>query len=41
VCGKQTGHAEVVQVTYDPSVISFDDVLEAFYVMHDPTTPNR
>ena len=41
VCGKQTGHAEVVQVTFDPAVITFDDVLEAFFVMHDPTTLNR
>jgi len=36
-----TGHAEVVQLTYDPSVITFREILEIFFVMHDPTTLNR
>jgi peptide-methionine (S)-S-oxide reductase len=37
----RTGHAEVVQVTYDPQVISFRDLLDVFFTIHDPTTPNR
>lgn len=41
VCTGTTGHAEVVQVTYNPKVISFADLLEVFWKMHDPTTPNR
>src|SRR6185295_886520 len=41
VCTGQTGHAEVVQVEYDPAKISFEDLLEAFWKMHDPTTLNR
>lgn len=41
VCGKQTGHAEVVQVEFDPQVISFGELLEIFWTAHDPTTPNR
>lgn len=36
-----TGHAEVVQITFDPDVITYRDILEIFYVMHDPTTLNR
>ncbi len=41
VCTDETGHAEVVQVTYDPSIISFEQLLDAFWHMHDPTTPDR
>lgn len=41
VCGKGTGHAEVVQVTFDPDLISRDDILDIFWRIHDPTTPNR
>lgn len=36
-----TGHAEVVQLEFDPSVITYKEILEIFFVMHDPTTPNR
>jgi peptide-methionine (S)-S-oxide reductase len=41
VCGGSTGHAEVVQVTYDPGVVSFKEILQVFFVIHDPTTRNR
>jgi len=41
VCSGNTGHAEVVQITFDPSLISFNDLLEIFFSIHDPTTPNR
>jgi peptide-methionine (S)-S-oxide reductase len=41
VCAKKTGHAEVVQVTFDPKVIPYRDVLEVFFASHDPTTKDR
>lgn len=41
VCGKETGHAEVVQVDFDPSVLPYEDLLDWFWRLHDPTTPNR
>ena len=41
VCGGATGHAEVVQIRFDPAVVSFRDLLEVFFVIHDPTTRNR
>ena len=41
VCSGATGHAEVVQIVYDPSKISFDELLEVFWTVHDPTTLNR
>ena len=41
VCSKVTGHAEVVLVTYDPSTITLDRLLDAFFFMHDPTQLNR
>ena len=41
VCSGTTGHAEVVQVTFDPAVVSFSDILNVFFAIHDPTTLNR
>jgi peptide-methionine (S)-S-oxide reductase len=41
VCTGKTGHAEVIQVTYDPSIISFEEILDVFWKVHDPTTLNR
>jgi peptide-methionine (S)-S-oxide reductase len=41
VCSGRTGHAEVVQVAFDPAVVSFAEILEVFFVVHDPTTLNR
>ena len=41
VCTGRTGHAEVVEVDYDPAKVSFETLLDAFWQLHDPTTPNR
>ena len=41
VCAGTTGHAEVVQITFDPARVSFRDLLHVFFTIHDPTTPNR
>jgi len=41
VCTGQTGHAEVVKITFDPAVISYDRIIELFWDAHDPTTLNR
>lgn len=41
VCSGETGHAEVVQVAYDPSQVGYDELLDVFWNCHNPTTPNR
>jgi peptide-methionine (S)-S-oxide reductase len=41
VCSGTTGHAEAVDVWFDPAIVSYDELLRAFWAMHDPTTPNR
>jgi len=41
VCAKTTGHAEVVQITYDPGEASYEDLLRVFFTIHDPTTKDR
>ena len=41
VCNGTTGHAEVVQITYDPQIVSFSEILEVFFMTHNPTTLNR
>lgn len=41
VCSKTTGHAEVVKIEFDPSIISFRDIVDLFWVAHDPTTLNQ
>ena len=41
VCGKRTGHAEVVQITFDPAELSYEDLLRVFFTIHDPTTRDR
>lgn len=41
VCTGTTGHAEVVRITYDPDIVSYEDLLDIFWIIHDPTTLNR
>ena len=41
VCGKRTGHAEVIQVEFDPAEVSYANLLRVFFTIHDPTTPNQ
>jgi peptide-methionine (S)-S-oxide reductase len=41
VCGGSTGHAEVVQIKFNPALVSFSDLLQVFFIIHDPTTPDR
>lgn len=41
VCTGNTGHAEVVKIEFEPKIISYETLLEVFFSMHDPTTPNR
>ncbi len=41
VCGGRTGHAEIIQISFDPAVISYSELLEVFWKTHDPTTLNR
>jgi len=41
VCSGRTGHAEVVQIRFDPKILPYADVLRVFFAVHDPTTPNR
>jgi len=41
VCSGRTGHAEVVQVEFDPARVSYEQLLDVFWICHDPTTPNR
>lgn len=41
ICDKTTGHAEVTQITYDPTIISYEELLQVFWHIHDPTTLNR
>ncbi len=41
VCARGTGHAEVVQLTFDPAVVGYRALLEVFFAIHDPTTPDR
>ena len=41
VCSDETGHAEVIQITFDPMIITYREILQVFFSIHDPTTPDR
>jgi len=41
ICTRETGHAEAIQITFDPTIIRFDELMEVFFATHDPTTLNR
>ncbi len=41
VCSHKSGHAEAIEITFDPSIVSYDELLEVFWSIHDPTTLNR
>ncbi len=41
VCSHKTGHAEAIEITFDPSIVSYDELLDVFWSIHDPTTLNR
>jgi peptide-methionine (S)-S-oxide reductase len=41
VCSGRSGHAEVIEIIFDPAILSFEDLLTVFFTIHDPTTPNR
>ncbi len=41
VCSHKTGHAEAIEITFDPSIVSYNELLEVFWTIHDPTTLNR
>jgi peptide-methionine (S)-S-oxide reductase len=41
VCSQKTGHAEAIEIIFDPSQVSYDELLNVFWSIHDPTTPNR
>ncbi len=41
VCGKTTGHAEAIEIQFDPDIVSYDQLLDKLWEFHDPTTPNR
>ncbi|NNC93972.1 MAG: peptide-methionine (S)-S-oxide reductase MsrA [Chitinophagales bacterium] len=41
VCGKKTGHAEVIRIEFNPEIVSYEEILEVFWAVHDPTTLNK
>ena len=41
ICGGRTGHAEAIRISFDPTAVTFRELLEVFFAIHDPTTPNR